>query len=269
MDNTILLPVEQPNNAQLLMKRHASYDRYIKLCSADSWTQIQNFWKLYEKKKYLDIPAHKVLEMCGWNLSILKEIVKMLAHSKMLLYTYLIIFKHSKKGKKWIDKSLLKEYGFGKSSINFAINELKKLKLIWEENGQVKCTPKCLLKKDKGYYKFSGDLVWRGLFILSVKCWEVLMKVIWLSKQVKKNKAGKNRGQLKEENMVHLQNNFLGLSQSTAYRFLKKLSFLLGNIDWHMLFRWKKTYDTEKDRFKTLRMLKRQIDGDYAIFRNI
>ncbi|MEX1817250.1 MAGa4850 family ICE element protein [Metamycoplasma hominis] len=216
-----------------------------------------NFWNLYKNKIYLKLNEDKINEIFKWNILISNKIFELLKKSKLTFLVYLVIIKYSRK--KWISKKFLVDFGFSRTSIILAINQLNKLNLILEKDNQIKISKKYWFKKGESYFKLHGILVWRSILLFPLEYLEKINLIVWKSKEVAKKSFTTNKS-----SSIKIQNNFLKMKKSCAYKFINSLLKILGQEKYETLFKVEHKFDKVSQKFITERTLLIRLNNNYA-----
>lgn len=208
-------------------------------------------WRMnyFGKKVYDKLSQNTVSEILKTKIVLGESYYKILRTEKVAFEAYVCLsFLGAKK--RYVNFYELVAFGFKKTSLQRAVKFLTDIGLILKVGNAVKIKKFKLTNDDRKFIVISGDKDWKIFLLFGLANLWAYKTLVWKSKELGTKKFVKSA-----KRKVIVQNNFLGLKGSTAYRYLKNICLVLG-LRTDELFIVQRSVDNSQHlSFKTQRYL--------------
>ncbi len=186
------------------------------------WADLEWRKNYFGKKVYDKLSQDTVSEILKTKIVLGESYYKILRTEKVAFEVYVCLrFLGAKK--RYVNFYELVAFGFKKTSLQRAVKFLTDIGLILKVGNAVKIKKFKLTNDDRKFIVISGDKDWKIFLLFGLANLWAYKTLVWKSKELKTKKFVKSA-----KMKVIVQNNFLGLKGSTAYRYLKNICLVLG-----------------------------------------
>lgn len=206
------------------------YGELMLIAKEGSENEVRKFeadseWRnnYFGKKVYDKLSQNTVSKILKTKIVLGESYYKILRTEKVAFEVYVCLsFLGAKK--RYVNFYELVAFGFKKTSLQRAVKFLTDIGLILKVRNAVKIKKfKLITNDDWKFIVISGAKDWKIFLLFGLANLWAYKTLVWKSKELGTKKFVKSA-----KRKVIVQNNFLGLKGSTAYRYLKNICLVLG-----------------------------------------